>query len=54
MRAVGIVTFGGPESLQVVDIPEPHPGPGEVRIAVRAATVNPTDTGLRAGGTGAA
>ncbi len=52
MRAVGIVTFGGPESLQVVDIPEPHPGPGEVRIAVRAATVNPTDTGLRAGAYG--
>jgi NADPH2:quinone reductase len=35
--------------LRVLDIPEPHAGPGEVRIRVMAATVNPTDTGLRAG-----
>ena len=49
MRAVGLHRFGGPEVLEVVDIPEPSPGPGEVRIRVHAATVNPTDTGLRAG-----
>lgn len=49
MRAVGVTEFGGPEKLQVVDLPEPHAGPGEVRIRVHAATVNPTDTGLRAG-----
>ncbi len=49
MRAVGVIEFGGPEVLQVVDLPEPHAGPGEVRIRVQAATVNPTDTALRAG-----
>ena len=49
MRAVGVIEFGGPEVLQVVDLPEVHAGPGEVRIRVHAATVNPTDTGLRAG-----
>lgn len=41
--------FGGPEKLQVLDLPEPQAGPGEVRIRVRAAAVNPTDTIIRAG-----
>jgi NADPH:quinone reductase-like Zn-dependent oxidoreductase len=49
MRAIGAREFGGPENLQVLDVPEPHAGPGEVRIRVHAATVNPTDSGLRAG-----
>lgn len=49
MKAIGVVEFGGPDALQVVDLPEPHAGPGEVRIRVHAAAVNPTDTGLRAG-----
>jgi NADPH2:quinone reductase len=49
MRIVGVTSFGGPEKLQVLDVPEPHPGPGEVRIRVQAATVNPTDIGLREG-----
>ena len=53
MRAVGVTRFGGPEVLQVVDIAEPVPDSGEVRIRVHAATVNPTDTGLRAGLTAA-
>jgi NADPH:quinone reductase-like Zn-dependent oxidoreductase len=49
MRAVGVTDFGGPDTLHVVELPDPVPGPGEVRIRVHAATVNPTDTGLRAG-----
>lgn len=49
MRAIAVTEFGGPEALHVVELPEPHAGPGEVRIGVRAATVNPTDTGLREG-----
>ncbi|HEV7933782.1 MAG TPA: NADP-dependent oxidoreductase [Actinomadura sp.] len=49
MRAIGVVEFGGPEALQVVEVPEPHAGSGEIRIRVRAATVNPTDTVLRSG-----
>ena len=49
MRAVGVVSFGGPDALETVELPDPEAGPGEVRIRVRAATVNPTDTGLRSG-----
>ena len=49
MRAIGATEFGGPEKLQVLDLPEPHPGPAQVRIRVHAATVNPTDSGLRSG-----
>ena len=49
MRAVGLFTHGGPEVLEVVDLPEVHAGPGEVRIRVHAATVNPTDVGTRNG-----
>jgi NADPH2:quinone reductase len=49
MRAAGVVEFGGPEALQVVDVPDEPLGPGQVRIRVAAATVNPTDTHARAG-----
>ena len=49
MRAVGITEFGGPEALEIVELPEPEAGPGEVRIRVHAAAVNPTDTLLRDG-----
>jgi NADPH:quinone reductase len=49
MRAVGVRRFGGPEVLEVVELAEPVPGEDEVRIRVAAATVNPTDVGLRAG-----
>ncbi|MFQ5380557.1 MAG: NADP-dependent oxidoreductase [Dehalococcoidia bacterium] len=49
MRGVGVFEFGGPEVLKVVDLPEVHAGPGEVRIRVHAAAVNPTDTGIRDG-----
>jgi NADPH:quinone reductase len=46
-RAVGITAPGGLEVLKVVDRPVREPGEGEVRIAVVAAAVNPTDIGLR-------
>jgi NADPH:quinone reductase len=49
MRAVAVTEFGGPDALHIVELPDPDAGPGEVRIAVHAAAVNPTDTGLRAG-----
>jgi len=52
VRAVGINRPGGLEVLEVIDRPVRDPGPGEVRIAVRAAAVNPTDIGLREGGGG--
>ena len=46
-RAVGITRPGGPEVLAVVERDVREPGPGEVRLAVRAAAVNPTAVGLR-------
>jgi len=49
MRAVGLMTHGGPEVLQVVDVPEVHAGPGQVRLRIHAAAVNPTDTMARNG-----
>lgn len=49
MKAVRFGRFGGPEVLEIVDLPDPHPGPGEVRIAVRAAGVNASDWKTRAG-----
>ena len=49
VKAIGVTEFGGPDALHVVELPDPEAGPGEVRIRVHAATVNPTDTGLRSG-----
>ena len=43
MRAVHCVELGAPEQLVLADIPVPQPGPGEVRISVRAAAVNYPD-----------
>ena len=50
MRAIGLFTHGAPDVLQIVDLPEVHAGPGQVRIRVHAATVNPTDIVARNGG----
>jgi len=49
MRAIGLFTQGDPDVLQIVDLPEVHAGPGEVRVHVHAATVNPTDIAQRDG-----
>ena len=49
MRAIGINEYGGPEVLELTEVPEAHAGPGEVRLRVHAATVNPTDTMTRNG-----
>src|ERR671927_368537 len=49
MRAVTYSEYGGPEVLQVADVEEPHPARGQVRIAVRAAGVNPIDWKSRSG-----
>jgi NADPH:quinone reductase-like Zn-dependent oxidoreductase len=46
MRAAGVTEFGGPEALHIVDVPEEYAGPGQVRLRVSAAAVNPTDTYL--------
>jgi len=49
VKAIGLMEFGGPEVLQELTLPDREPGPGQVRIRVRAAAVSPTDTLLRAG-----
>ncbi|WP_067474729.1 NADP-dependent oxidoreductase [Actinomadura hibisca] len=49
MKAVRFQQFGGPEVLEIVDLPDPQPGPGQVRIAVRAAGVNASDWKKRRG-----
>lgn len=49
MRAVVFEEFGGPEVLQAKDVKEPQAGPGEVRVAVKAAGVNPMDFKIRSG-----
>jgi NADPH:quinone reductase-like Zn-dependent oxidoreductase len=43
MRALQYTAYGGPEVLEWAQAPAPHPGPGQLRIAVRAASVNPID-----------
>ena len=49
MQAVVFEEFGGPEVLRTQDVAEPHAGPGEVRVRVRAAGVNPMDFKIRRG-----
>lgn len=49
MRAIQIHQTGGPEQLQLVDIPAPEPGPGQVRVKVAAAGVNFIDIYHRSG-----
>jgi NADPH:quinone reductase-like Zn-dependent oxidoreductase len=43
MRALQFRAYGGPEVLEWAEAPEPHAGAGQLRIAVRAASVNPID-----------
>src|SRR4051812_19638118 len=49
MRALVISKHGGPEVLQVGERPDPEPGPGEVRVAVKAAGINFADVLARMG-----
>jgi NADPH:quinone reductase-like Zn-dependent oxidoreductase len=43
MKAVVHTEYGGPEVLQLTDIPTPTPGPNEVLVKVQAAALNPVD-----------
>ncbi|MCG6496225.1 NADP-dependent oxidoreductase [Kitasatospora sp. A2-31] len=49
MKAVTVPRFGGPEVLRVAEVPTPAAGPGEVRVRVRAAGVQPADLAVREG-----
>jgi NADPH:quinone reductase-like Zn-dependent oxidoreductase len=52
-EAVVASAYGGPEVLSVIEVDVPEPGPGEVRVAVRAAGVNPIDYKSYSGAFGA-
>jgi NADPH:quinone reductase-like Zn-dependent oxidoreductase len=43
MRALQFTAYGGPEVLEWAEAPDPHAGPGQIRVVVRAASVNPID-----------
>jgi NADPH:quinone reductase-like Zn-dependent oxidoreductase len=43
MRALQYTTYGDPDVLEWGDAPDPHAGPGQIRVSVRAASVNPFD-----------
>jgi NADPH:quinone reductase-like Zn-dependent oxidoreductase len=48
-RTAVVRTPGGPDSIEIVDVPMVEPGPGQVRVKVAAATVNPVDLAVVAG-----
>jgi NADPH:quinone reductase-like Zn-dependent oxidoreductase len=49
VKAIQFSRFGGPEVLELAEVPDPHPAPGHIRVAVRAVGVNPIDWKLRSG-----
>ncbi|MFJ9621965.1 NADP-dependent oxidoreductase [Streptomyces sp. NPDC101181] len=49
MKKVSFAEFGGPDVLRLITADEPHAAPGQIRVAVRAAGVNPVDWRLREG-----
>jgi NADPH:quinone reductase-like Zn-dependent oxidoreductase len=49
MKALTYTEHGGPEVLHVAAVPEPHAGPGQIRVRVSAASINPIDWKLLGG-----
>jgi NADPH:quinone reductase-like Zn-dependent oxidoreductase len=49
MNAIFVRSPGGPEALEVLDVPVPEPGLGQLRIRMQAAAVNPVDVATRSG-----
>jgi NADPH2:quinone reductase len=49
MKAIRVKEFGGPEKLQLEEVPNPQAGPGQVVVKIEAAGVNPVDVYMRAG-----
>jgi NADPH2:quinone reductase len=49
MKAIRIHMFGEPEVMQLEEVPDPQPGPGQVVVRVHAVGVNPVETYIRSG-----
>lgn len=49
MKAIRMRTFGEPEVMQMEEVPDPQPGPGQVVVRVHAVGVNPVETYIRSG-----
>lgn len=49
MRAFVLKRYGGPETTELREVPAPKPGPGELKIRVHAAGLNPVDFKIRGG-----
>jgi NADPH2:quinone reductase len=49
MRAIVVSQFGPPDVMQLQDLPDPEPGPGQVHVRIAAAGVNPVETYIRSG-----
>jgi NADPH:quinone reductase-like Zn-dependent oxidoreductase len=49
MQAVRFDSYGGVDVLNVVDVPRPVPGPGQVLVQVKAAGINPGEAKIRDG-----
>lgn len=47
--AIAFSEYGGPEVLRLTEVASPEPGPGQVRIKVKAASLNPLDMKIRSG-----
>jgi NADPH:quinone reductase-like Zn-dependent oxidoreductase len=48
-RTAVVRTPGGPDSIEILDLPLPEPGPGQVRVSIAAAAVNPVDLAVANG-----
>jgi NADPH2:quinone reductase len=49
MKAIRVHKFGGPEVMQIEEVPTPKPAPGQILVKILAAGVNPADTYARTG-----
>lgn len=49
MKAIRVHQFGEPDVMKMEEVPDLHPGPGEIVVAVHAAGVNPVDSYIRSG-----
>lgn len=52
MQAIRVHSFGGPEVLQLEEVADPQPGPGQVVVKLEAVGVNPVDVYIHTGGYG--